>query len=80
MPDENEQDAVDPLTVGELISLAQAAEKTGFNQKYLRTIADKGRLRAKKIGRNWVTTMAAIEYYKSSRDFDRIPKKYRQTS
>ena len=81
-PQETEQpnSSPDPLAIGELISLAEAAELSGFDQKYLRNIADKGRLKAKKIGRNWITTIAAIEEYKASRNFNKIPKKYRQNA
>jgi excisionase family DNA binding protein len=57
----------DPLTIGELISLAEAAQLSGLSPKYLRDIAERGRLRAKKIGRNWVTTIAAVEQYKDTR-------------
>lgn len=70
MSEENEQAAPkDPLTVGELISLAEAAEKSGFSEGYLRQIAISGRLKAKKIARNWVTTMAAVEEYSRTRKF-----------
>jgi hypothetical protein len=80
MPDDKDQSTpIDPLTSDELLSLAEAANLSGLSMNYLRTIAIKGRLRAKKIGRNWVTTMAAIEEYKNSRSMKNIPKKYRQT-
>jgi len=68
MPDDNEQPSpIDPLTIGELISLAEAAELSGFSEGYLRQIAISGRLRARKIARNWVTTLAAVELYKHNR-------------
>lgn len=68
MPEENEQtSSIDPLTIGELISLAEAAKLSGFTQDYLKKAAQRGRLKAKKIGRNWVTTAAAVEQYKNSR-------------
>jgi len=68
MPDENEHTSpIDPLTIGELISLAEAAQLSGFSHGYLRDIADSGRLRAKKIGRNWTTTLAAVEAYQRNR-------------
>ena len=70
MPDNNNDAAdhtPDPLAVGELISLAQAADSSGFSRKYLRDIAESGRLKSRKIGRNWVTTMAALEEYKRTR-------------
>jgi excisionase family DNA binding protein len=68
MPQENEQpSSIDPLTVGELISLAEAAELSGFSPNYLRDIARNGRLRAKKVGRDWLTTVAAVEEYRRTR-------------
>jgi hypothetical protein len=70
MAEEQEQPApIDPLTIGELISLADAAEKSGFSEGYLRQIAISGRLRAKKIARNWLTTIAAVEEYSRTRKF-----------
>ena len=60
---------IDLLTKGELISLAVAAKKAGLTPKYLRDIAEKGRLQAKKIGRDWVTTEAAVEEYLKTRKF-----------
>lgn len=70
---------IDPLTIGGLLSLAEAAELSGLSQDYLKQIAQKGRLRAKKIGRNWATTLEAIEEYKKTRhrgkrtDLDKKP-------
>ncbi len=57
----------DLLFVGELISLAEAAQASGFSMNYLRDIAVSGRLKATKIGRNWVTTLEAVNEYKNSR-------------
>ena len=68
----------DLLTIGELISLQQAAEYCGLTKGSLHEYAKKGRLKAKKIGRMWVTTRAAVDEYLASRSLDNIPKKYRQ--
>jgi excisionase family DNA binding protein len=57
----------DPLTIGELIGLAEAAQLSGLSPTYLRDIARNGRLKAKKVGRDWLTTLAAIEEYKDTR-------------
>ena len=67
----------DPLTIGELISLQDAAEYAGLEKSTLHGYAKRGRLKAKKIGWMWVTTRAAIDEYLASRDFESIPKKYR---
>jgi len=58
---------IDPLTIGQLITLTEAANLSDLNSAFLRQLADKGRLRAKKVGHFWVTTLAAIEEYKESR-------------
>lgn len=55
------------LAPDELISLAEASSIYHLGQDFLRQLALKGRLRAKKIGRNWVTTPQAIEDYLASR-------------
>jgi excisionase family DNA binding protein len=68
MSEENKQvDAVDPLVIGELITLPEAAKLSNLSERYLQAIAKKGRLKAKKSGGTWLTTEAAIEEYKRSR-------------
>jgi hypothetical protein len=67
----------DPLTIGELISIPEAAQLSGLSAAFLRELAIKGRLRARKSGSIWLTTVAAIEDYKDSRNSKNIPKKYR---
>jgi excisionase family DNA binding protein len=55
------------LPSDELISLAEAAKLYGFDQDYLRQLIHKGRLRGRKIGRNWVTTPRDMEQYITNR-------------
>jgi len=50
-----------------LISLAEAAEMYGFNRDYLSQLARRGRLKAVRIARNWLTTPADVEAYIASR-------------
>jgi len=76
--DETDNPHLDPLTVGELISLQQAAEYAGLTKETLHGYAKRGRLQAKKLGPIWVTTRAAIDAYLQSRDIGSIPKKYRR--
>src|SRR5690242_17154952 len=76
--DENDNPSIDPLTVGELISLQQAAEYAELTKETLHGYAKRKRLRAKKIGPIWVTTRAAIDEYLASRHLENIPKKYRR--
>lgn len=75
---ESETPQVDSLTVGELITLPEAAELSGFSRKFLWELATKGKLKAKKSGSTWLTTIAAVEEYKSNRNLKNIPKKYRK--
>ncbi len=70
----------DPLTVGELITLQQAAEYAGLTKRSLNDYIKRGRLKAKRVGLFWLTTHAAIDEYLTSRNFDNIPKKYRHPS
>jgi hypothetical protein len=50
-----------------VISLAEAAKRYGLSHAYLRRIAGSGRLKAKKVGHDWVTTPAEVEAYLASR-------------
>ncbi|MBM3150544.1 MAG: helix-turn-helix domain-containing protein [Chloroflexi bacterium] len=52
----------------QLISLAEAARRYGFNRDYLSELARRGRLKAQKIGNMWVTTSADVEEYIRSRE------------
>ncbi len=75
-PNQN-QAPVDPLTVGALITLAEAAEYAGLTSDTLLNYVRRGRMQARKMGPIWVTTRAAVDVYLASRNFDNIPKKYR---
>ena len=57
----------------ELIPLSEAAAVSGLSLKHLGLLARQGKLEARKIGRNWVTTRKAVSRYvrdaaKRSRD------------
>ena len=52
----------------ELVSLSEAAETYGYSGDYLRRLAEKGRLRAQKLGRNWLTTGVDMESFIESRE------------
>lgn len=81
MADDTEnQEPVDPLTVGELITLAEAAEYAGLSKHSLSVYIRLGRLKAKKKGNLWLTTQTAVDEYLASRDIDSIPKKFREPS
>lgn len=62
-----------------LISLAEAAALSGLSSGHLKHLAQKGRLRAWKIARNWVTTAAAVgEYIKDAEKRSKDPYKYKR--
>ena len=50
-----------------LMSLAEASRGTAYSPKYLNLLAASGRLAAQKRGRNWFTSAAAIEEYRTGR-------------
>jgi hypothetical protein len=67
-PEDNQQTPpIDPLTIGEIITLIEASELSGLSYSYLRDIAKSGRLRTKKSGNIWLTTLASVEEYKKTR-------------
>ena len=77
VPDNQAPQEPDPLTMGELITLQEAAEYAGLTRGTLHDYVRRGRLRAKKMGWMWVTTRAAMDEYLQSRHLENIPKKYR---
>ena len=77
MTDSSDTPADDPLNVGELISLHQAAAYAGLAKNTLNDYIARGRLKAKRFGSFWLTTQAAVDEYLASRSHENIPKKYR---
>lgn len=51
----------------ESILLSELASKTSFSAKYLNLLARKGAIEAHKEGRNWYSSLKAIEEYKKTR-------------
>lgn len=69
MPD----DAVDnssETAAEQLVSLAEAANACGLSHDHLRNLVRAGTVWGIKIGRNWVTTVAAVNKYMAT---DRRP-------
>jgi excisionase family DNA binding protein len=58
-----------------LLTLSQAAEAYGYSGDYLRRLAEKGRLKAQKLGRNWLTTSGDVETFIESRERRGVYKK-----
>jgi Fic family protein len=60
--------AVSQSTIkNEPILLSEIARKTPFSTKYLNLLARSGAIKAHKIGRNWYSSIEAIEHYKKTR-------------
>jgi len=49
----------------QLISLRDASILSGLSSDHLRRLAEQGKIWAKKIGRNWVTTEHSVKSYLS---------------
>lgn len=63
----------------ELISLSEAAAISGLSLKHLGLLARRGKLRAWKIGRNWVTTREAVaEYVRDAFKRSKDPYKHKR--
>ena len=60
---------LDP-TLNDLITLEKAAKISGLSHDHLRRLAGQGKIWAKKIGRDWVTTEQSLRNYLSQ---DRRP-------
>jgi len=70
---------IDPLTIGELITLQEAAEYAGLSKESIHSYVKKGRMKAKKRGWMWFTTRTAVDEYLRSRHLENIPKKHRKS-
>ena len=53
----------DSPNLSELISLREAAKRSGLSQPHLSLLIRQGKLWGTKIGRNWVTTETAVMEY-----------------
>lgn len=60
----------------DLLSLTDAAERYGFSSDYFRRLAEKGRLQARKVGRQWLTTADAVESFLETREERGVYKKH----
>lgn len=51
------------MASGTLISMTQAAEMTPYTAEYLSLLARRGKIRAVKISRDWLTTKEEVAFY-----------------
>lgn len=69
-----------PLDNHDYIPLSEAAKITGYTIDHLRRLIQKGKMRGRRIGRNYVTTRHAVkEYLACSPKPGRKPKKTANT-
>lgn len=69
------------MTDEELIPLSEAAAIAKLHPDHLRKLAQKGYLRARKVGRNWVTSREAVaDYLGDAEKRSRDPLKKRRTN
>lgn len=66
------KDSPDPSA---LLTLIEAAARFKLSVSYLRNIAASGRLKAHKVGRDWVTTDADVRDYLRTRERKGVFKK-----
>ena len=50
-------------SLDELITLSEASRISGLSHDHLRRLAGRGDLKAKKMGRDWVTTERSVKEY-----------------
>ena len=57
-----ERKSLEELT-SELISVTDAAKRTGLSPAWIRRLLQRGQIEGVKVGRNWLTTEGAIRDY-----------------
>lgn len=63
-----------------LISLKEAAARSGLSTGFLRRLCRTGKVRSIRVGRYWVTTWQAVaEYLEDEQKRSKNPLKYKQT-
>jgi Helix-turn-helix domain len=65
------------LEVADLIPLSEAATLSGLSVASLQKYAQRGRLAARKLGRDWFTTVGAVQSYLENRQVEKIPLRHR---
>ena len=65
MPGSRKSGEIDLSQLKDLISLQQAAKRSGLSASHLRLLIRRGDLWGMKIGRNWVTTEQAVREYQA---------------
>lgn len=63
MPESENESARDEPGLDELLSLSEAAQRSGISASHLRLLVRNGEIWGMKLGRNWVTTERAVNEY-----------------
>ena len=63
----NQSESDQDISGDELITMAEAAQISGLKQTSLQAYAANGRLKARKLGKFWVTTYNNLREYLDSR-------------
>lgn len=63
MSNKNDNEEISQPGPDDLVSLSVASKLCGLSPDHLRRLAGRGDLKAKKIGRDWLTTMRAVDEY-----------------
>jgi excisionase family DNA binding protein len=50
----------------DLVTLAEAAARTGYTVQHLRRLLRTGKIAGRRFGRTWVTTLEAVEVYRGT--------------
>lgn len=79
MPSSKLENNPDEPNLDELISIQVAADISGLSTSYIRVLVRNGMIWGKKLGRNWVTTNAAVSEYQAHKRRPGRPKSSKKT-
>lgn len=57
------------------IPVAEAAQRTGYSVRMVQHLCKTGRIKSRKIGRDWFTTLATVRDFKKTAQVGRPPKR-----
>jgi hypothetical protein len=78
MPGSNMEDSEDQPGLDELLTLSEAAKRSGLSHSHLRLLVRRGEVWGKKVGNFWFTTEKAVREY-LARDHRPGPKPKKNT-
>jgi excisionase family DNA binding protein len=52
------------MAEGDLITVAEAAARTGYTERHIRRLLRQQKIPGKKLGRDWLLTLEAVENYR----------------